>query len=81
MKGEFMLDKENFEFIKSIDDNYKKATMLANLLFEHKKDKGGFPYLGHLKYGNCNKLIKNSLNKLDSKYSDLGRYVRIEDYL
>ncbi len=38
-------------------------------------------YLGHLKYGNCNKLIRNSLNKLDSKYSDLGRYVRIEDYL
>lgn len=38
-------------------------------------------YLGHLKYGNCNKLIRNSLNKLDSKYSDLGGYVRIEDYL
>ena len=38
-------------------------------------------YLGHLKYGNCNNLIRNSLNKLDSKYSDLGRYVRIEDYL
>ncbi len=38
-------------------------------------------YLGHLKYGNCNKLIRNSLNKLDSKYSDLGRFVRIEDYL
>lgn len=38
-------------------------------------------YLGHLKYGNCNKLIRNSLNKLDSKYSDLGRYIRIEDYL
>ena len=38
-------------------------------------------YLGHLKYGNCNKLIRNSLNKSDSKYSDLGRYVRIEDYL
>lgn len=38
-------------------------------------------YLGHLKYGNCNKLIRNSLNKLDSKYSDLGRHVRIEDYL
>ena len=38
-------------------------------------------YLGHLKYGNCNNLIRNSLNKLDSKYSYLGRYVRIEDYL
>lgn len=45
-----MLDKENFEFIKSLKDNYKKATMLANLFFEHKKDKGGYPYLGHLNY-------------------------------
>ena len=45
-----MLDKENFEFIKSIDDNVKKASMLANLLFKNKKDKGGFPYIGHLQY-------------------------------
>lgn len=45
-----MLDKENFEFIKSIEDNYKKATMLANIFFKDKKDKGGFPYLGHLQY-------------------------------
>ena len=45
-----MLDKENFEFIKSIDDNFKKATMLANIFFKDKKDKGGFPYLGHLQY-------------------------------
>ena len=45
-----MLDKENFEFIKSLDDNYKKAVMLANLFFKDKKDKGGFPYLGHLMY-------------------------------
>lgn len=45
-----MLDKENFEFIKSIDDSVKKATMLVNLLFKDKKDKGGFPYIGHLQY-------------------------------
>jgi len=45
-----MLDKENFEFIKSIDDQLKKATMLANLFFKDRKDKGGFPYLGHLQY-------------------------------
>ncbi|MDD6879463.1 MAG: GTP pyrophosphokinase [bacterium] len=45
-----MLDKENFEFIREIEDNYKKATMLANLFFKDKKDKGGFPYLGHLQY-------------------------------
>ena len=45
-----MLDKENFEFIKSLDDNYKKAVMLANLFFRDKKDKGGFPYIGHLQY-------------------------------
>ena len=38
-------------------------------------------YLGHLKYCTCNNLLRNSLTKLDSKYSDLGRYVRIEDYL
>ena len=45
-----MLDKENFEFIKSIDDQIKKAMMLTNLLFKDKKDKGGFPYIGHLQY-------------------------------
>ena len=38
-------------------------------------------YLGHLKYGNCNNLIRNSLNKLDSKYSDLGCFIKVEDYL
>ena len=45
-----MLDKENFEFIKNIDDLVKKATLLANIFFKDKKDKGGFPYLGHLQY-------------------------------
>ena len=45
-----MLDKENFEFIKGIDDLTKKATMLANMFFKDKKDKGGYPYLGHLQY-------------------------------
>ena len=56
-----MLDKENFDFIKSIDDNYKKATMLANLFFKDKKDKGGFPYLGHLQY------VSNSFDDEDYK--------------
>ena len=56
-----MLDKENFEFIKSIEDNYKKATMLANIFFKDKKDKGGFPYLGHLQY------IANSFEDEDYK--------------
>lgn len=45
-----MLDKENFEFIKGIEDNYKKAVMLANLFFKDKKDKGGFPYITHLQF-------------------------------
>ena len=36
-----MLDKENFEFIKNIDDLVKKATMLVNIFFRDKKDKGG----------------------------------------
>ena len=45
-----MLDKENFEFIKGIDDLTKKATMLANMFFKDKKDKGGYPYLGNLQY-------------------------------
>ena len=45
-----MLDKENFEFLKSIEDNEKRATMLANIFFKDKKDKGGFPYLGHLQF-------------------------------
>ncbi len=45
-----MLDKENFEFIKNIDDLVKKATMIANIFFKDKRDKGGYPYLGHLQY-------------------------------
>ena len=45
-----MLDKENFEFIKNIEDLVKKATLLVNIFFKDKKDKGGFPYLGHLQY-------------------------------
>ena len=45
-----MLDKENFEFIKNIDNLVKKATMIANIFFKDKKDKGGYPYLGHLQY-------------------------------
>ncbi len=56
-----MLDKENFEFIKSLEDNYKKATMLANLFFRDKKDKGGFPYLGHLMF------VSNAFDDEDHK--------------
>ena len=56
-----MLDKENFDFIKALDDDYKKAVMLANLFFKDKKDKGGFPYLGHLMY------VSNSFDDEDHK--------------
>ncbi len=56
-----MLDKENFEFIKSFDDELKKANMLANIFFKDKKDKGGFPYLGHLQY------VSNSFDEIDHK--------------
>lgn len=45
-----MLDKENFDYIKGIEDLLKKATMLVNLLFEDKKDKGGYSYIGHLQF-------------------------------
>lgn len=56
-----MLDKENFEFIKSIEDNFKRATMLANIFFKDKKDKGGFPYLAHLQF------VSNSFEDEDYK--------------
>ena len=56
-----MLDKENFEFLKSIEDNEKRATMLANIFFKDKKDKGGFPYLGHLQF------ISNAFEDEDHK--------------
>lgn len=56
-----MLDKENFEFIKGIDDLVKKATMLANFFFKDKKDKGGYPYLGHLQY------VSNSFDDTEHK--------------
>ena len=67
-----MLDKENFEFIKSIEDNIKRATMLANLLFKDKKDKGGFPYIGHLQY------VSNAFDDEDHKVVGLLHDV-IED--
>ena len=56
-----MLDKENFEFIKAIDDLVKKATMLANIFFKDKKDKGGYPYLGHLQF------VSNAFDDEDGK--------------
>ena len=56
-----MLDKENFEFIKAIDDLVKKATMLANIFFKDKKDKGGYPYLGHLQF------VSNAFDDEDRK--------------
>lgn len=40
-----------------------------------------YSYLGHLKYGNCNKLIRNNLIKLKYKYDDLGKPIKVEDYL
>lgn len=56
-----MLDKENFEFIKNIDDLVKKATMLANIFFKDKKDKGGYAYLGHLQF------VSNAFDDEDRK--------------
>lgn len=56
-----MLDKENFEFLKSIEDHEKRATMLANIFFKDKKDKGGFPYLGHLQF------VSNSFDDEDHR--------------
>ena len=56
-----MLDKENFEFIKGIDDLIKKSTMLVNIFFKDKKDKGGLPYIGHLQY------VSNAFDDEDHK--------------
>lgn len=56
-----MLDKENFEFIKNIDDLVKKATMLVNIFFRDKKDKGGYAYLGHLQF------VSNAFDDEDRK--------------
>lgn len=67
-----MLDKENFEFIKNIDDLVKKATMIANIFFKDKKDKGGYPYLGHLQY------VSNGFDDINHKVVGLLHDV-IED--
>ena len=67
-----MLDKQNFDYIKSIEDELKKATMLANLLFEGKKDKGGYSYIGHLLF------VSNKGQNLDEKIVGLLHDV-IED--
>ena len=56
-----MLDKENFEFIKGIDDLLKKSTMLVNIFFKDKKDKGGLPYIGHLQF------VSNAFDDEDHK--------------
>lgn len=67
-----MLDKENFEFIKNINDLVKKATMIANIFFKDKKDKGGYPYLGHLQY------VSNGFDDINHKVVGLLHDV-IED--
>ncbi len=67
-----MLDKENFEFIKNIDDLVKKATMIANIFFKDKRDKGGYPYLGHLQY------VSNGFDDINHKVVGLLHDV-IED--
>ena len=56
-----MLDKENFEFIKNIDDLVKKATILVNIFFRDKKYKGGYAYLGHLQF------VSNAFDDEDRK--------------
>lgn len=41
--------KEDLEKIRRCDDLYLKAAILVRVLFKDKVDKGGAPYIGHLK--------------------------------
>ena len=41
-------DEDTFKTLKSNPDLYQKCHHLVSVLFRDKKDKGGFPYLGHL---------------------------------
>lgn len=64
----------------------RKLKVLNKLYIEGRIDYDTFnqvkvSYLGHLKYGNCNKLIRNSLMKLKDRYDDFGTFVKVEDYL
>ena len=64
----------------------RKLKVLNKLYIEGRIDYDTFnqvkvSYLGHLKYGNCNKLIRNNLMKLNGRYDVFGTFVKVEDYL
>ena len=64
----------------------RKLKVLNKLYIEGRIDYDTFnqvkvSYLGHLKYGNCNKLIRNNLMKLNGRYDGFGTFVKVEDYL
>lgn len=42
--------KEEYRKIKTNDDMYEKASIIVERVFKDVKDKGGFPYINHLRY-------------------------------
>ena len=38
-------------------------------------------YIGHLKYGNSNKLIYSTFKKYEQNYNDFGTFIKAEDYI
>lgn len=56
-----MLTKEDIEFLSGFEDLLKKATLLVNIVFEGKVDKGGNPYLKHLQF------VSNRGSSMDEK--------------
>ena len=49
----FYLNATEYQAIKDNPDLYDKAYQLVRILFREKKDKEGFPYLGHLERVSC----------------------------
>jgi len=87
----FRFIKKNNKLLVKIKNQTKrkfkrKLKVLNKLYIEGRIDYDTFnqvkvSYLGHLKYGNCNKLIRNSLMKLKDRYDGFGTFVKVEDYL
>lgn len=87
----FKFIKKNNKLLAKIKNQTKrkfkrKLKVLNKLYIEGRIDYDTFnqvkvSYLGHLKYGNCNKLIRNSLMKLNGRYDGFGTFVKVEDYL
>ena len=87
----FKFIKKNNKLLVKIKNQTKrkfkrKLKVLNKLYIEGRIDYDTFnqvkvSYLGHLKYGNCNKLIRNSLMKLKDRYDGFGTFVKVEDYL